>query len=282
MGRDEDNKPQPEFEERNRFLDPFLAEMKRRENLGLIREWAEAAASGRVLKTDLFEEAGGPDAFLPDLAAASELAVGLDMAAGVVFRAAQRHRGSACLMVVADARALPFADATFDLVTSPSTLDHFADPADLGRSLEGLRRLIRRDGCLVITLDNRQNLFDPLLRLAARLHLAPFFLGRSYTVVQLRHELEAAGWRVVETTAILHNPRLVATGLVAVTRLLRWGVLTRAVQRLLEKAQRLRGTRWRYWTGSFVAALAVPETPSSGGEARRPAPLPGSAREPRP
>jgi hypothetical protein len=106
-------------------------------------------------------------------------------------------------------------------------------------------------------LDNRQNLFDPLLRLAIRLGRVPYYIGRSYTIGELRDELEAAGFVVQETTAILHNPRLMALATVTLAKKLRWPPLRALVERALTVAQRLEKTRWRYYTGSFVAAKAV-------------------------
>jgi hypothetical protein len=76
-------------------------------------------------------------------------------------------------------------------------------------------------------------------------------------VGELRHELGAAGFSVQETTAILHNPRLVAVGTMRLVRWLRWRPLIRATQKLMLAAQGLEKTRLCYFTGSFVAALAV-------------------------
>src|SRR5262249_9119552 len=159
--------------------------------------------------------------------------------------------------IAADARALPFTNNSFAFIISPSTLDHFPDSSDLGRSLQELARILVPGGRLIITLDNRQNIFDPLLRLAHRLGWVPYYLGHSYRVGELRQELEAAGFVVEETTAILHNPRLVAVAVVTLVKKLRWVPLTSWVQRTLVAAQQLEHTRWCYFTGSFVAAKAV-------------------------
>ncbi|MGH8008122.1 MAG: hypothetical protein ACREQ3_14085, partial [Candidatus Binatia bacterium] len=118
-------------------------------------------------------------------------------------------------------------------------------------------RVLELNGRLIITLDNRQNLFDPLLRLVNRLGWLPYYLGHSYRVNELRAELEAAGFVVQGTTAILHNPRLVAVAAVMVAKKLGWQPLIALVQRALIAAQRLEQTRWCYYTGSFVAAKAV-------------------------
>ena len=244
------------FDDKKYHLDPFLAELKRQAHLSLIQRWGGVPATGRVLKTDLFEEATGLDGFLVDLARG--MAIGMDVSAIVASRARGRDTDRLSHYVVADTRHLPFADNSFALIVSPSTLDHFSDPCDLGRSLRELERVLESEGRLIITLDNRQNIFDPLLRLASWIGWVPYYLGRSYRVDELRAELVAAGFLVQETTAILHNPRLMAVAAVALARRLRWPPLMALVRRLLIDAQRLEQTRWRYYAGSFVAAKAVP------------------------
>jgi SAM-dependent methyltransferase len=181
----------------------------------------------------------------------------MDVSPAVVLRAEQHDAGRRARYVAADVRRLPFADGSLSLIVSPSTLDHFPDPSDLGRSLRGLARVLEPGGRLIVTLDNRQNVFDPLLRLVVRMGWVPYYVGRSVRVDELRAELEQAGLEVRETTAILHNPRLVATAAVTIANRLRWPPLTRLVRRALVAAQRLGQTRWRYRSGSFVAACAV-------------------------
>jgi SAM-dependent methyltransferase len=245
---------------KSHYLDPFLGMMKRQAHLALIERWGGVPATGRLFKTDLFEEGMGPDAFLWDLAGSQNVVVGIDLSAEIAVRAhrldtSQHTQHHVC--VAADVRRLPFADSAFALIVSPSTLDHFSDPADLGHSLHELGRALELGGRLIITLDNRQNILDPLLRLAIRLRLVPYYIGRSYSVGEMCAELEAAGLTVQAVTAILHNPRLLATTAVAIANRLRWPPLIRWVRRALIAAQRLEHTRWRYLTGSFVAAAAT-------------------------
>lgn len=244
-----------QIENQGHYLDAFRGEMKRQAHLALIARWSSAARTGRVLKTDLFEEASGADAFLLDLD--YHPIVGMDISSGITRRAQTRDANRRAQYVTADVRQLPFASGSFALIVSPSTLDHFADPTDLERSLRELTRVLEQGGRLIVTLDNRQNIFDPLMRLAARLGWMPYFLGHSYTIRELRAALEKIGLRVEDTAAILHNPRLVAAAAMLVANRLGWQWLIRLVQRALVAMQRLEGTRWQYYTGSFIAAVGV-------------------------
>ena len=245
------------IEHQGHYLDAFRGEMKRQAHLALIARWGGNSRAGRALKTDLFEETFGADAFLLDLP--YERILGIDVSYRVAQRAQTRDVNRHAQYVVADVRQLPFASGSFALIVSPSTLDHFADPLDLERSLRELARVLERGGRLIVTLDNRQNIFDPLMRLAVRLGWMPYFLGHSYTIRELRVALEKIGLRVEDTTAILHNPRLVAAASMLVANRLGWQWLIRLVQRALIALQRLQGTRWQYYTGSFIAAVGVRE-----------------------
>ena len=236
--------------------DRFLARIKREAYLELLARWGGDKQRGSVLKTDLFEEACGRGGLVGMLARRARRVAAFDLSpkmAAAGRKAAEVHGGVA----TADARWLPFADGAFSLVVSPSTLDHFDDPDDLGRSLRELARVLEPGGRLIVSLDNRQNITDPLLRLVHRLGLVPFYLGRSYRIGELRRELELAGFEVAAETAIVHTPRLFSMAAVTVAGKLGWRWLRRLVRKTLLAGQRLEGTRWKYYTGSFVAALGV-------------------------
>jgi SAM-dependent methyltransferase len=245
-----------EADQKPHYLDPFLGEMKRRAHLDLVERWGGIPTSDRLLKTDLFEEAMGPDALLSDLTEKGATAIGIDVSWEIVARARRRTTGKA-LFVTADARHLPFAEGTVDFILSTSTLDHFPDPSDLGRSLRELARILKPNGRLIVTLDNRQNVFDPLLRMAFLLGLVPYFIGRSYRMRELIDELKASGLKATNVTAILHNPRLTAIGAVFIANRIGWNPLVHLVHQVLYAAQRFGKTRWKYRTGCFVAAKAV-------------------------
>ncbi len=216
------------------------------EHVALVGRWL-GALEGRWLKTDLYEERSPARALLPSLA--GPWWVGGDLSPTVVEQA----RSAGAAPVVFDVRSLPFATGTFDGVLSTSTLDHFADPADLERSLAELRRVLRGGGVLVLTLDNARN---PLIRLrnalprsvAARTGLVPFEVGHTLDEAGGRAALERAGFTVEDSTHLLHAPHVVGT------RPARFGWYER---RVLPRTTALGRTRAAPWTGHFVAFLAV-------------------------
>jgi SAM-dependent methyltransferase len=76
---------------------------------------------------------------------------GVDLAAAMVTAAQANARTRGLANVVfyeAAAETLPFADALFDAVTCRFGVIHFAD---VGRGLREMRRVLRPDGCAVMT-----------------------------------------------------------------------------------------------------------------------------------
>jgi SAM-dependent methyltransferase len=246
------------FTRQSHYMDAFVAALKTRAYLALLARWGWDA-QGPQLKTDLFEESTGVDALLWRMPPAG-LRIGMDLSPSAAARAARNAPAGTLAAVACDARRLPFAANSLVRILSPSTLDHFQCEEDLHTSLCELRRVLKPGGRLVITLANRGNVGDPLLRLAIRLGLAPYHIGSRYTAQELRRELEAAGLAVCDVTAIVHHPRLMATGVAWLARHAPWRPLVGGMQRLLLWMQRLENTRLRYATGCFVAALAIKTT----------------------
>ena len=227
-------------------LPPGWRRQARAEHLALIRRWV-GEPQGRWLKTDLFEERSADRALLPYLATASW--VGTDVSPEV---AAQARAQVGCRAAVGDVRRTPFAAGTFDGVLSTSTLDHFDDPDDLGRSFVELRRILRPGGRLVLTLDNPRN---PLVRLrnalpdrlARRSGLVPFAVGHTLAEGPGVDALTTAGFTVEATAHVLHAPHVVGT------RLARFGWYER---RVLPRFEAVGRTRVAPFSGHFVAFLA--------------------------
>ncbi|MGI4894562.1 MAG: class I SAM-dependent methyltransferase [Janthinobacterium lividum] len=75
--------------------------------------------------------------------------VGVDSAEEVLVtaRAGVRDRGAQVEFAVADACALPFQDASFDVVHAHQVLQHLADPV---AALREMRRVVRADGVVAV------------------------------------------------------------------------------------------------------------------------------------
>ena len=145
----------------------------------LLARWLPQGPVPRVLKTDLFDEALTAG-LQHRLCRSAGLVVGIDLSQAIVREATRRCPDVGGLR--ADVRQLPFADDVFDAVVSLSTLDHFRAETDVVVSLHELRRTLRPQGLLLLTMDNAVN---PLVALRNalpfawlnRLGLVPYYVG---------------------------------------------------------------------------------------------------------
>jgi SAM-dependent methyltransferase len=224
----------------------------------LVERWLPRAPVGRLLKTDLFDEAatGGLN---DQLQRRARLVVGIDLS--VVTVCVARSNAKGMVVACADVRSLPFTDGAFDVVVSNSTLDHFRTRQELIASMRELNRVTRPGGELVLTLDNQTN---PVVAFRnavpfhwlRRLGIVPYYVGATCGPRALKTLLEETNWELREMDAILHCPRF------PVIRASQFfGRRSPETQeRFLAWLARFEGlARWptRYLTGYFVAALAV-------------------------
>ncbi|MFO1309269.1 MAG: class I SAM-dependent methyltransferase [Burkholderiales bacterium] len=227
-------------------------------NGALVDRLLQGVACDRLLKTDLFDEAMDAGLY-PRLRERSRQVVAIDVAPSVLSAAKARY--PALGVVAADVRRLPFADGTFDVVVSNSTLDHFGSRAELFDALAGLGRLLRPGGRLLVTLDNLRHPAVALrnalpYRWLERLGLVPYPVGATTGPAGLERALLDAGFRIVEMTAILHCPRALAVRRArALERREAPGLHARFLERLA-RWERLQALPTRYLTGHYVAVLA--------------------------
>lgn len=213
---------------------------------------------GRVLKTDLFDEACTTGLY-PSLSAVAVCVVGIDLSRPTL-QAAVGHQP---LLRVAqtDVRKLPFADAVFDAVISNSTLDHFGSEADILTALQELQRVLRPGGRLLVSLDNPANPFVALrnalpFRLLKTLGLVPYQVGQTCGPQRLHALLCNAGFVVSDIGVILHCPRVFAVALAAVLERAGSQSMQQRFLELLQRFERLAGWRTRFRSGYFVTAVA--------------------------
>jgi len=251
------------------FLRPppseLLAEHGRKTHLALLARWAVVTKGGRIIKTDLFEVAFGPDPFLFHLAQVNSNVIGIDISHEVVRQAKRQaeHRGvDASQYLCSDVRHLPLQENSIDLAISDSTLDHFPSETDIVAALKELRRVLRVGGTLILTMDNKSNLTYPpyiFIRLWMRLGLAPYFIGKTLSLTKLRRTLEEIGFAVEESTAIIHypHPDALVRWLERSLRKMGRGRFDDAIRKGLAVLDKLEGKRSKYLTGRYVAVKAV-------------------------
>lgn len=224
----------------------------------LVSRWLGDAAPGRALKTDVFDEAVAEGVY-PILNQLGYSVVGIDVSTSVLDQAGQRHSG--LKTVAADVRSLPFADEAFDAVVSNSTLDHFENISEIHVALAECARVLRPGGKLIVTLDNPAN---PIVKLRNMLPmnwlkktgLVPYYVGATMGLRELRQAVGKTGLEIVDTTAVLHCPRVLC---VAATEWLsgpRWSAHGGGLLRFLGTFETLETWPTRCLTGHFVAVLA--------------------------
>jgi len=223
----------------------------------LVRRWLPSSLHS-VLKTDAFDEAVSAGVY-PELAQRARAVVAIDVAPTALALARQRY--NALLCACTDVRQLPFANEVFDAIVSLSTLDHFDSHDNIKTALAELARVLRPGGAFILTLDN---LCNPIIALRAvlpfrLLHAAgvvPYQIGRTCGPSRLRCIVARAGLDVIETTAIVHCPRVLAVALARSLERTGNARLQQVFLAAVAQIERLRAWPTRFVTGHFVAVHA--------------------------
>lgn len=189
-------------------LEENIAQYKRDEHLRLLKKWDIDVEGKTILKTDLFEEAFGKDGFLFQLSESHNTILGMDISYEVVRKARLRNASmrDSDQLVVSDIKAAAFKENSFDLVISNSTLDHLPKQ-DVSFALQEIRRILKPNGILVLTLDNKQN---PLYLLGYRIQqifkINRFYLAGCYSAKEAIRLAEVNNFVVQALTTIVHIP----------------------------------------------------------------------------
>jgi SAM-dependent methyltransferase len=232
------------------YLDPLVARQKRDQHLALLRTWCDGCR-GVMLKTDLFEEAHGADELLSAFPKDATV-IGMDLVPSTAMRAHARMAPAArCL--ASDVRYLALATGSVNVVFSNSTLDHFEIARDLETAIGELVRVLRPGGMLIVTLDNPRNPFYWGLRWVTRRGWAPITLGHTISRQRLAELMRGAGLEIVGSRLLIHNPRLVSTGIFLGLRRLLGRHADGPIRILLAAFDALGRLPTREFTACFVA-----------------------------
>src|SRR5205823_4181922 len=125
----------------------------------LLTEHLPPLAGLRVLKTDLWDEAKNTR-ILAWTARQGAHAFGIDISEPTLrqARSAFTRDSGPLRAAAADVRALPFRDASFDVIYSMGTIEHFDETEQAVREMA---RVLKPGGCAIIGVPNRH---DPFLR----------------------------------------------------------------------------------------------------------------------
>jgi ubiquinone/menaquinone biosynthesis C-methylase UbiE len=194
-------------------IDPWLAHMRWRADFAEWRTrriWQENYQAESVAEARRFLDPAHPARIL-DLGAGmggfavamqreGEAVIALDFNPAYCEIARTRARRYALNLpaLVGVGETLPFADATFQLVTCWDVLEHVQEPEQLLRELE---RVLSANGVVLMTVINRLALVDPHYHLRFVNYL-PRPLGESY--IALRQRTKESGLRDKQKLSEMH------------------------------------------------------------------------------
>jgi GTP-dependent phosphoenolpyruvate carboxykinase len=124
-------------------------------------------------------------------------------------------------------------------------------------SLSELKRVLKTGGTLIITMDNKQNITEPLFRLWLRLGLHPFFIGKTYSMKELINSLTGLGFQFIDSTTIVHNPRYITRVGIALLRYIPGIPHDKWISKCLAWFDSLEQKKCSLLTAQFIAVKAT-------------------------
>jgi SAM-dependent methyltransferase len=192
--------PMGAFLARNPFPGPFTDGLFFRDKMRALHRIAPDAPVRDLL------EVGGGQSGLSSLLYPRAHVTNLDM--DPAFAAARANRGPRVTFVQGDAADLPFADASFDLITMFDLLEHVPDDAAVAR--EALR-VLRPGGWILVSTPNRERwrypyyrVFEPICPTEETLFAEWGHVRRGYT----QGELDALFGAPADVAGAFINPLL--------------------------------------------------------------------------
>lgn len=164
-------------------------------------------------------------------------------------------------MILANARALPYANATYDVIFHQGFLEHFTDPAAL---VQEQRRVLRRGGYLLVDVPQRYNFYTLYKR--RLIQLGRWQYGgweREFSYLELKRLLQANAFSIVTAYGRGYFPRpfeIIHNLPNAETRLLKRRLLPEKVWQPYRKFwNRFESSSLGIWTLQSIGILARAE-----------------------
>jgi len=182
---------------------PFF-EYKSNEVTNLIKKWGSKKLNGKILKTDLYEEAVSHDDVLKNLI--NKNIYGIDISARVV-RNANKRNPKLKKLAVCDVKKISFKKNSFDLIISTSTIDHFPE---INEALDELFRVTKKGGIMILTLENKHNiplnLMCKIKKSFKKFNMETIYYDRCYSIKEAKRLVEKAGFKVTDESCIVNTP----------------------------------------------------------------------------
>jgi len=212
----------------------------------LLKKWNILLDSKQILVTDLFDEAYNSDNLFYLASDKNKSVVGIDISEHIAKKAKGRYKTKD--IVVCDVRHPPFKEKKFDIILSPSTLDHFPEE-QLQVALNNLSGLLTKKGRIIITLHNRLNIW--LHFYISKFLDIPGYEFFLYSRKTFNETIRDTNLKIVNDSAICHLPCPILTSVVF-SGLSRIKILRHVFENMYKSVENLENTKIRYLTGELL------------------------------
>lgn len=235
------------------YRSKYISDYQKYENEELLNEWGDIFKNKKILVTDLFNEAFDGEELPINFWNLNTDIIGMDISEFIVGKFNKRYPSHK--KIVCDVRNLPFKDSSLDFVISLSTLDHFSY-GDLIISLQEIKRILKREGVLILFLHNKFNIFLYFYQIKIR-KILPFPL-ELYSKNQIVEIFKKLNFFISECTAAGHIPfpRSLCWILLFLRKLNMWefhNLLTKRMRHFTK----LRKKKTKFLTGMFIVIKAI-------------------------
>lgn len=178
----------------------------RKSEIRLFKEFFKNLKGKKILKSDLWNEVNNTRILMWAGEKGAKVC-GIDISDYLVKEAGKnlKKAGINSEFKCCDIRDIAFSDNSFDFVYSMGTIEHMPD---YDKAISELARVLKPGGTAIIGVPNKH---DPFLRpvmvwILDKLEKYPYSPEKSFSMNELKKEVEKAGLKVRDTTGILFMP----------------------------------------------------------------------------
>lgn len=224
----------------------IMSDYKRYAYIRLFKKWHLNIDSNKILVTDLFDEAYNSNNLFYMCNKLNKNVVGADISEIIVKKA--RINLNVKNIIVCDVRKPPLKNNAFDIILSPSTLDHFPKE-NLVLALNELASLLNSNGKIIISLHNKLNIF--LHFYITKFIKRPMYRLDTYSIKDFKKIIEKTNLNIVKQSAICHMPIPLISGIVFnyVSKIKK---TKNFLVKLYKFFENLENTKLKYFTGELL------------------------------